>query len=97
MYFIGIKATAADIVMPLPDRDPARQFEHAIIGRRRHIELTHRRTHQVLILVLQIAKLPYVPNTYIRVAKDGMFGFKFREVFALYIARGLDAFANAFA
>jgi hypothetical protein len=39
-----------------------------MISPRRQVHLTHRRPHQTLTFVLQLAKLPYLPNAHIRVA-----------------------------
>jgi len=33
-----------------------------MIGTRQKLELSHRRPHQALTLVLQLAKLPYLPT-----------------------------------
>ena len=78
--------------------DCARQFHasRAMISTRGQIQLTHRRSHQTLTFILQLAKLPYLPNTNIRIGKDGMSGIEFRESCTLNIARGLYARSNRF-
>ena len=51
-------------------RDGARQFEDAVIGTCRQIELTHRRPHQALTFGLEAAKLPDLVDAHVCVAKD---------------------------
>ena len=48
----------------------ARQFQDAMIRSCRQIHLTHRRPHQTLTFVLQLAKLPYLPDTHVGIADD---------------------------
>lgn len=72
----------------------ARQFQDSVIGSRRQIHLIHSCTHQALTLVLQPAKLPYLPDAHIRVADD--IGFAIRKPLVLNIPRGLDTPANGF-
>ena len=36
----------------------------------RKIQLRHRRPHQALTIIPQLAKLPYFPDTYVRIADD---------------------------
>jgi hypothetical protein len=38
-----------------------------MIGTRRQIELHHRRMHQALALLLQLAEVPHLPNAHIRI------------------------------
>jgi len=59
-----------DLFTPRQIRDDARQFQEAMIGARRQIELTHRCPHQALSLILQPAKLTDLPDTHIRVANN---------------------------
>ncbi len=66
-----------------------------MIAARRQIELRHGRPHQALTLVLQPAKLPYLPDAHIGVANDigcSMTG----EALVLNIACGLDSCLNRF-
>jgi len=58
-----------------------------MVGSCRQVELTHRGSHQTLTFILQLAKLPYLPYAHVRIAKDRMLGIKFREAFALFVAR----------
>jgi len=46
------------------------QFQDAMISPGRQIHLTHRRSHQTLTLILQLAKLPYLPDMHIRVTNN---------------------------
>ena len=41
-----------------------------MIGTRRQIELAHRRPLQTLTIILQLARLPYLPRAQIRVTDD---------------------------
>ncbi len=50
-----------------------------MISTSRQIELTHRCPHQALTFILQLAKLPYLPDAHIGVAEDWMFGIMFQE------------------
>ena len=43
------------------------ELQDAMIVSPRKIKLTHRYTHQTLTFILQLAKLPYFPDTYIAV------------------------------
>jgi hypothetical protein len=72
-----------------------------MIGARRQIELGHRRPHQTLTLLpstllrtsLQPAKLPYLPQTHIRIT-DNVSRTVIREARERSLARGLRACAN---
>jgi hypothetical protein len=46
------------------------QFQNAMIGTRRQVELAHCRPHQTLTFILQLAKLPDLGNPHVRVADD---------------------------
>ena len=65
-----------------------------MICTRRQIELTHRYPHQTLTFVLQLAKLPNLPDAHIRIAEDRMPGLDVQESGSLNIACCLDGFAN---
>jgi hypothetical protein len=66
-----------DFFAPSQIRNRAAQFQDAVIGTRRQIKLRHRRPHQTLTLrlrstqrdafILQLAKLPYLPDAHIGV------------------------------
>jgi hypothetical protein len=59
-----------DIFTPCQVRDHTRKFQDAMIGSRRQIELSHRRAYQMLTIVLQLAKLPYLSDAHIGIAND---------------------------
>jgi hypothetical protein len=69
-----------------------------MIGTGQQIELTYRRPHQTLILVLQSAKLPHLPDAHIDVADDVRLGiFKALLNIACYLhtlANGLAGFTQ---
>jgi hypothetical protein len=69
----------------------------AMIGSCRQIELTHRRTHQTLNFILQLAKLPDLPDAHVGITKDWMPRIDIRESRALKVACGSHPFANRFA
>ena len=48
----------------------ARQLQYAVIGSCRQIVLRHRRPHQTLTFILQLAKLPDLPDTHICITND---------------------------
>ena len=53
-----------DFFVPCQIRDGACQFQDVVIDFCRQIHLPHRRTHQTLTFVLQLAKLPYLPDAH---------------------------------
>jgi hypothetical protein len=61
-----------DLLKSLQICNRARQFHAspAMITPRRQIQLTHRRPHQALTLLLQPAELPDLPDAHIRIADD---------------------------
>jgi len=61
-----------------------RQFQDAMIGTCRQVELTDRHPHQTLTFVLQLAKLPYLPGAHIGVTDD-VGGAVIREMLLLNI------------
>lgn len=69
-----------------------------MIGARRQVELAHRCPHQTLTFGLEIAKLPYLPDTHVGVAEDiGIGRLGIGKSVMLNISCGLDAFANRLA
>ena len=69
------KMHGLDLLTPCQISNGSGQFENAMIGARRQIELGHRRPHQTLTLLpstllrtsLQPAKLPDLPHTHIHI------------------------------
>lgn len=53
---------ALDFFTPRQIRNRARQFQDAVIGTRRKIELTHRRPHQTLTPHRATCKMPDLPD-----------------------------------
>jgi penicillin V acylase-like amidase (Ntn superfamily) len=47
----------------------SREFQDTMISPRRQIELRHRGPHQALTLILQLAKLPYLPHAHVGVTE----------------------------
>jgi len=66
-----------------------------MIRPRRQIHLTHRRPHQALTFILQLAKLTYLPHAHIGVADN--IGLRIGKTILLSIPCGLHARADGFA
>jgi hypothetical protein len=61
----------------------------------RQIELSHRRPHQALTFILQLAKLPYLPDAHISI-RNNVRCFVPREAGKLNVARRLDSCTDSF-
>jgi hypothetical protein len=59
-----------DLFTPRQISDRPCQFQDAATGTRRQIHLARRHPHQTLTIILQFAKLPYLPNAHISVRND---------------------------
>ena len=82
-----------NILAPCQIRNRTREFKNAMISTRRQIELCHCRAHQTLPLILQLVKLPFLPDTHVGIADD-VAGFPICKAFILNITRSLYASAN---
>src|SRR5688572_4504134 len=71
------------------------QLEDSMISTRRQIQLRHRRPHQALTLILQLAGLSYLPHVHICVANNARGAIR-GEALVLNIPRGLDTSPNTF-
>ena len=68
-----------------------------MVGARRQVELSHRRPHQTLTLILQLTKLPYLPDAHVGVGDDiRALGVESFESGLLNISGGLYTLANRF-
>lgn len=72
-----------------------RQFQSAMMGSYRQIHLTHRRSHQTLPLILQLAKRPHFPYSQIGITYY-VCCFSICKSLVLNIPFGLGQFTNAF-
>jgi hypothetical protein len=93
-----------DFITPCQVCNRARQFHasRAMISPSRQIELTHRRSHQTLAFIpstalragLQVAELPDLPDTDIRITENRVFGINFRAPRSLDVSCSLDTRTN---
>jgi hypothetical protein len=83
-----------DLLAPRQVCDRPREFQDTVIGTRRQIKLRHCGVHQTLAFILQLAKLPYLPDAHIGVTDD--IGTVIRESFLLDITSGLHTCADRF-
>ena len=100
----------ADVFAAGQISDGARQFEDAVVGARRKLELVHGGLHQRLAGVVQLAEFAHFGGTHVGVAGGGVGGGVFEagvlretdvirlyeEAFALALAGGFDALAHRF-
>ena len=75
--------------------DCPRQLQDAVLGSRREVHLAHRRPHQALTFILQLAKLTYLPHSHIGVTDN--IGLRIGKPLLLNVSCGLHARADGFA